>query len=83
MLVLVLFLVGLVRLLLVLLAVGALPLGFLTKLGLCSVVSFFLLVHMPLRLLMSPRRPLVLLGLLLFGLFGPPRCLFANTPCHS
>ena len=43
-------------------AVGALPLGFLAKLGLVRGKVSFLLVYMPLRLLMSPRRPLVLLG---------------------
>ena len=44
------------------------------------MASSFLPVCMPLRLLMFHHRPLLPLELLLFGLFGPPRCLFANAP---
>ena len=55
-------------------AVGALPLAFQVKLGLVGV-SIFLLVFMLLKLLMSPPRLLVLLGLLLFERFGPLTCL--------
>ena len=40
-----------------------------------SVVSIFLQVSMLLKRLMSPPRPFVLSGLLLFVLCGPPRCL--------
>ena len=55
-------------------SVGALPLGFQVKLEL-FVVSIFLLASMLQRHLMSPPRPVVLLGLLLFERFGPLRCL--------
>ena len=55
-------------------AVGALPLGFLAKLGLVRGKYLPAGLHAA-KLLMSPRRPLVPLGLLLFGLYGPPRCL--------
>ena len=51
-------------------AVFAPPLGFQVKLGL-----IFLLASMLLKILMSLPLPLVLLGLPLFGRFGPPRCL--------
>ena len=54
-------------------SVGALPLGFQVKLGL--VRGIYLLASMLQRLLMSPPRQLVLLGLLLFVQFGPLRCL--------
>ena len=39
------------------------------------MVNIFLLAFMPLKLLMSLHRLSVLLGLLLFEQFGPPRCL--------
>ena len=45
-----------------------------------SVVSIFLQVSMLLKRLMSPPLPLVLLGLLLFVLCGPPRCLLLIPP---
>ena len=60
-------------------AVGALPLGFQVNLGLWLVVSIFLLAFMLLKLLTSPPRPLVLLGLLLSVQCGLLRCLL---PTH-
>ena len=59
-------------------SVGALLLGFQVKLGL--VRGKYLLASMLLRPPMSPPRPLVLLGLLLFVLFGPPRMPLADAP---
>ena len=55
-------------------SVGALPLGFGVSLG-WLVVNIFLLASMLQKLLMSPPRRLVLLGLLLFVPSGPLRCL--------
>ena len=54
-------------------SVGALLLGFEVKLGLVRCIC--LLASMLQRLLMSPPRLLVPLGLLLFVQFGPLRCL--------
>ena len=56
-------------------AVGALPLGFQVKLGVVRGVRKFLLVFMLLEHLMFLPPLFVLLGLLLFGRFGPVRCL--------
>ena len=56
-------------------AVGALPFWVFRLSWAWFVVSIFLLAYMLLRLLMSPPRPLVLFGLLLFERFGPLRCL--------
>ena len=59
-------------------AVGALPLDFKSSLG-WFAVSISLLVFMRLKLLMSPPRRLVPLGLLLYWQYGPLRCLL---PTH-
>ena len=56
-------------------AVGAITFRVFRLSWVSFVVSIFLLASMLLKLLMSPRRPLVPLGLLLFVQFGPLRCL--------